>query len=57
MGKKVAVVGALCLAVSCGFVAPLAGQLNVKSQSALYQQSATQIAWQVSIQTLSADKF
>jgi hypothetical protein len=55
MGKKVAIVGVLCLAVFCGFVAPLAGQLNVKSQSALYKQSTTHIAWQVIIYPLFTD--
>lgn len=49
MSKKVSIVGVLCLAVFSGFVAPLAGQLNVKSQSALYKQSTTHIAWQVSL--------
>jgi hypothetical protein len=47
MSKKVGIVAVLCLAVFSGFVAPLAGQLNVKSQSALYKQSTTHIAWQV----------
>jgi invasion protein IalB len=47
MSKKVGIVAVLCLAVFSGFVAPLAGQLNVKPQSALYKQSTTHIAWQV----------
>jgi hypothetical protein len=47
MSKKIGIVAVLCLAVFSGFVAPLAGQLNVKSQSALYKQSTTHIAWQV----------
>jgi MFS family permease len=46
MSKKVGIVAVLCLAVFSGFVAPLAGQLNVKPQSTLYQQSTTHIAWQ-----------
>lgn len=44
---KVKIVGVLCLAVFSGFVAPLAGQLNVVSQSKLYAVSTTQIAYQV----------
>jgi len=44
---KVKIVGVLCLAVFSGFVAPLAGQLNVVSQSKLYVVSTTQIAYQV----------
>jgi len=48
MSKKVGLTGVLCLAVFAGFTAPLAGQLNVKSQSVLYKQSTTHIAWQVS---------
>jgi hypothetical protein len=47
MSKKVSIVAVLCLAVFSGFVAPLAGQLNVKSQSVLYKQTTTHIAWQV----------
>jgi hypothetical protein len=47
MSKKVGIVAVLCLAVFSGFAAPLAGQLNVKSQSALYKQITTHIAWQV----------
>jgi hypothetical protein len=47
MIKKVRITGVLCLAVFSGFVAPLAGQLNVVSQSKLYVVSTTQIAYQV----------
>jgi hypothetical protein len=47
MSKKIGIVAVLCLAVFSGFVAPLAGQLNVKSQAALYGQTTTHIAWQV----------
>jgi hypothetical protein len=47
MSKKIGIVAVLCLAVFSGFVAPLAGQLNVKSQAALYKQTTTHIAWQV----------
>lgn len=46
MSKKVGVVAVLCFAVFCGFVAPLAGQLNLKSQAALYKQAPVHIAWQ-----------
>ncbi|KAE8441863.1 hypothetical protein EG329_004218 [Mollisiaceae sp. DMI_Dod_QoI] len=46
MSKKIGIVAVLCFAVFAGFVAPLAGQLNVKSQSALYKQSTVHIAWQ-----------
>lgn len=35
------------MAVFSGFVAPLAGQLNLKSQSALYKVTTTQMAYQV----------
>jgi hypothetical protein len=47
MPRKVAIVAVLCLAVFAGFVAPLAGQLNLKPQSTLYKHTTTQIAWQV----------
>jgi hypothetical protein len=47
MSRKVGVVAVLCLAVFAGFTAPLAGQLNVRSQSALYHKQTTQIAYQV----------
>jgi hypothetical protein len=47
LSKKIGVTAVLCLAVFAGFTAPLAGQLNVKSQSVLYKQSTTHIAWQV----------
>jgi hypothetical protein len=47
MSRKVAIVAVLCLAVFAGFVAPLAGQLNLKPQSTLYKHTTTQIAWQV----------
>ncbi|KAI9743888.1 MAG: hypothetical protein M1818_002622 [Claussenomyces sp. TS43310] len=46
MAKKAAIVGVLSFAVFSGFVAPLAGQLNIKPQSVLYKVSTTQIAYQ-----------
>lgn len=49
MHKKVAIVAVLGLAVFATFVAPLAGQLNVRSQSLLYKVSTTRIAYQVRI--------
>jgi hypothetical protein len=48
LAKKIGIVACLSFAVFCGFVAPLAGQLNLKSQSILYKQSTTHIAYQVS---------
>ncbi len=56
MSKKIGIVAVLCLAVFSGFVAPLAGQLNVKSQSVLYKQSTTHIAWQVCSHALNLQK-
>ena len=47
MKKKVAIVGVLCFAVFCGFVAPLAGQLNLTAQSKLYKTTTVHLAWQV----------
>jgi MFS family permease len=47
MSKKAGVVAVLCFAVFCGFVAPLAGQLNVTPQSKLYHTTTVHIAWQV----------
>lgn len=46
MWKKIGIVAVLCFAVFCGFVAPLAGQLNLQAQAALYKQSTVHIAWQ-----------
>ena len=46
MSKKVGIVAVLCFAVFCGFVAPLAGQLNLKAQAALYKKTTVHIAWQ-----------
>lgn len=46
MRKKVAIVSVLCFAVFVGFVAPLAGQLNLKAQAALYKTTTVHMAWQ-----------